>query len=100
MTIEQAVDKVQVAWPATAGADDELTRQMRLGTRRKSRDLLMPDMNPLDLTLPANCIRQAVKAITNNAINPLDTRRGKGWRIGPRRFSANSPLLCAPRLQN
>ena len=48
VAIEQAVDEMEVAGTAAAGADGELTRQMRLGTRRESRDLLVPDMDPLD----------------------------------------------------
>jgi len=77
VAVEQTVDEVEVAGPAAAGAYGELTRKMRLGTRRKGRDLLVPDMNPLDLTLAAKRIGQAIQAIANNAINPLDTRCGE-----------------------
>ena len=56
VAIEQAVDEVQVAGPAAAGADRELARQMRFGTGRESGDLLVPDMDPFDLALPADRI--------------------------------------------
>ena len=79
---------MQVAWAATAGADREFARQMRLGAGRESGDLLMPDMDPLDLALPADCIGEAVKAVTNNAIDALDTGRRPGSpQIGLRQFS-------------
>jgi len=43
VAVEQAVDEVEVAGTAAAGADGELTRQMRLGACCESRDLLVPD---------------------------------------------------------
>ena len=59
VAIEEAVDEVQIARAAAAGADGELARQMRLGARRERGDLLVPDMNPLDLALPAKRRRSA-----------------------------------------
>ena len=44
VTVEQTVDEVQIARPAAAGADRELTRQMRLGAGRERGDLLVPDI--------------------------------------------------------
>ena len=80
MTIEQAVDEVEVAGRAAARADGEFTCRMRFGARREGRDFLVPDMNPLDLALPAKRVGQAVQAIANNAINPLDANRGEDFR--------------------
>ena len=54
MAIEQAVDEVQIARAATAGADRELAGQMRLGARGEGRHFLVADVNPLDLRLAAN----------------------------------------------
>ena len=78
VTVEQTVDEVQVARPAAAGADRELAGQMRLGAGRERRDLLVPDMDPLDLALPADGVGQAVQAVADNAVDPLDARRGEG----------------------
>ncbi len=51
MAIEQAVDEMQIARPAAAGADGELAGQMRLGAGREGGDLLVADVDPLDLAL-------------------------------------------------
>ena len=53
VTIKQPVDQVQIARPAAAGADGELTRQMGLGASRESGNLLVSDMHPFDLALAA-----------------------------------------------
>ena len=77
VAVEEAIDEVQVARPATAGAHGEFARQMRLRARRKSADLLMPDMDPLDLPLPADRVGQAIEAIADNSIDSLDARGGE-----------------------
>ena len=84
VAVEQAVDEVQIARPAAAGADRELTRQMRLGAGREGGDLLVPDMDPLDLPLAAYRVRQAVQAVADDAVNPFDACGGEGL----------SELLC------
>ena len=51
MTVEQAVDQVQVAGPAASGADRELAGEMRLGARGEGGGLLVPHVDPVDLLL-------------------------------------------------
>ena len=80
VTVEQTVDEVQIARSAAPRADRELTRQMRLGAGRKRGDLLVPDLNPRDLPLPSDGICQTVEAVADDAVDPFDTRRGKGFR--------------------
>ena len=80
VTVEQTVDEVQIARPAAARADRELARQMRLGAGRERGDLLVPDMDPLDLALPADGVGQAVQAVADDAVDPLDPRSGEGFR--------------------
>jgi hypothetical protein len=46
---------------------------MRRGTRRERRSLLVADMYPFDLALAAKRVRHSVEAITDDAVNPLDT---------------------------
>jgi hypothetical protein len=46
---------MQIARPAAPGTDGELIGQMRLGTGRKGGDFLVPDVDPLDLALAADC---------------------------------------------
>ena len=71
VTIEQAIDQVEIAGPAAPGADRKLSGQVRLGAGRKSRDLLVPDMHPLDLALAADRIGQPIQAVADDAIYPL-----------------------------
>ena len=79
MAVEQAVDQVQIARPAAPGTDRELTPQVRLGARREGRNLLVPDMHPVDLTLAANSIGNPVETVADNPVNPLDPGYGKDF---------------------
>ena len=65
---------MQVARSTAAGADCEFASQMRLRTRRESSNLLKPDMYPLDLPLAADGICYSVEAVTNDTVNPFDSR--------------------------
>ena len=77
MAIEQAVDEMEVAWSATSGADGDFSGQMGFRAGGEGRDLFMPDVNPLDLSLAANRIGEAVQAVTDNAVDALDPCCGK-----------------------
>ncbi len=79
VAIEEAVDQVQVARPAAAGADRERVGQMRLRTRRERGDLLIADMHPFDLALAPDRVGQAVQAVADNPVHPLDTDRSQGF---------------------
>ena len=78
VAVEQAVDEVQVAPPATASANGEVTRKMRLGAGREGGDLLVPDVEPVDFTLSSQGVSKAVKAIADNAIVPFDACYSEG----------------------
>ena len=80
VAVEQAVDEVQVARPATASANGEVTRKMRLGAGREGGNLLVPDMDPIDLSLSAQGIGEAVEAIADNAVDPPHPRRYEDLR--------------------
>src|SRR5207248_2789699 len=84
VAIEESVDQVQITWPATAGADRQFARQMRLGARGESGDLLVSDVHPLDLSLAADRIGQTIQAIADDAVDALDAgrREGLGELIG------------------
>jgi hypothetical protein len=45
---------------------------MRLGASRKGCDLLVPHMNPFDLSLAADRIGQPIQAVADDAVDPLD----------------------------
>jgi hypothetical protein len=77
LTVEETIDEVQVARPAAAGANGEFARQMRFGAGRECGDLLVPHVNPFDLSLSSDSVGQTVKAVANNAVDPLDARGGE-----------------------
>ena len=52
---------------------------MSLGTRREGGNLFVPDMHPLDLAVAANGVGNAVEAVADDAVDPLDTRRREGF---------------------
>jgi hypothetical protein len=80
MAIVQPVDQMHVAGSAASRADGELAGEMmRLGARRESRDLFVADMDPLDLALAPNRVREAVEAVSYDAIDPLDAGHSKDF---------------------
>ena len=80
VAVEQAVDEVQIAGAATARADGEFARQMRLGASREGSDLLVPDVDPLDLALSSQSVGEGIEGIADYAIDPLDARGCEGLR--------------------
>src|ERR1700683_1834020 len=75
VAIKEAIDEMQIARSAAAGADREITREMRLRTRCKGGDLLVPDRNPFDFFLATKRVRQTIEAIADDAIDALDAGR-------------------------
>src|SRR3979490_136530 len=80
LTIEQAIDEVQIARAATPGADRKLSCQVRLGTGRESCDLLVPYMDPFDLALAADRMGQPIQTGAAHAIDSPDAVCGEGLR--------------------
>ena len=104
MAIEQAIDQVQIARPAAAGADRELAGQMRFGARRECSNLLMPDMHPRNLALAPDRVGQAVEAVADNAVDTLDARCSEDFgelisndlrHLSVSQLIANSARFCA-----
>src|SRR5262249_26853649 len=77
VAVEQAVDEMEIARPAAAGADRELTREMGLGTGCKGCAFLVPDMNPFDLALTAQRVGQPVETVTDDPVNAFNSRGGE-----------------------
>jgi hypothetical protein len=73
MTIEQAIDEVQIAGSTASGAYRNLTGHMCFASRRKSRDFLVPHMHPFYLSLTADRIGKAIEAVADDTVYPLDT---------------------------
>jgi len=79
VAVEQAIDEMQIPGPAAAGADSELTRQMRFGTRRECCDFLVPHVDPFDFTVASHGVGQTVQAVAHNAIDAFDAGRREGF---------------------
>ena len=61
IAVEQAIDQVQVARPAAAGADRELAGEVRLGTGGEGAGFLVAHVHPFDRLVPAQRIGDAVQ---------------------------------------
>jgi hypothetical protein len=72
VAIEQAIDQMQIAWAATAGADSELAGGGRIGTRGKRRDLLVTGMHPAYRAKLVEAVRQPVQAVASDSPDALD----------------------------
>jgi hypothetical protein len=68
--VEQAVDQVQVARPAAARADRQLTSQRRLRARRERGRLLVPHVLPGDPAVPAQRVGEPIEGVTGNPEHP------------------------------
>src|SRR5260370_6915690 len=79
LTTEQAIDQVQIARAAAPGADTKLSRQVRLGTGRESRALLVPHMHPFYLALASDRVGQPIQAVADDAIYPLHAGGSEGF---------------------
>src|ERR1700758_5264290 len=77
VTIKQTVDEVQIARSTAACADGKLAGQMSLGPGGKRGNLLVPDMKPLDFAVPADCVRQTVQAVADDAVDAFHSCGGE-----------------------
>src|SRR5258708_5870782 len=77
MAIKKTVDEVQIARSTAAGAYRKRAGYVRLGARGERGHLLVPDVHPLDLALPAKGIGQSVQTIADDSVNTLDACRGQ-----------------------
>jgi hypothetical protein len=73
VTVEQAVDKVQISRAAAAGTDCELSSEMRFGAGRKGRTFLVPYMYPLNLLQASQRIGEGVQRVADHTVNSLHT---------------------------
>src|SRR5882724_7860356 len=78
--IEQAVDEMEIAGTARSRTYRKFAGDLRFTRRRESRDLFMPDVNPVDRPALAQRVGQAVQAIPDDAKDALDA--GLGERLG------------------
>ena len=70
--VEQAIDQVQVAWPAAGRAHRELAGKGRLAGRGERGGLLVAYVFPGDCAVPAQRVGESVQGITGDAVHPPD----------------------------
>jgi hypothetical protein len=68
---------MQIAGAATSRAHGKFPDKMRFRAGRKRRRFLVPHMDPLNLLVCANRVRNAIERIAGNAINLPDSCFGK-----------------------
>src|SRR5258708_7981694 len=78
MAIKQTIDEVQFARSTAAAGHRERPCQVRLVTRCERGHLLVPDVHPLDLALPAQGVGQTVQTIADDSVYAFDADRGEG----------------------
>src|SRR6476660_1384604 len=71
LAIEQAVDQMKVAWTAAPGANSKARGKMSFGSRRKSRGLFMPHVNPVDRLSSPQRVRKAVERVSHHSVDAL-----------------------------
>jgi hypothetical protein len=64
---------MEVAGSTAAGADGEIAREMRFRGRCEGCHLLVPHMDPFNVAATAYDISEPVQAVTNDAIDALNT---------------------------
>src|SRR5258708_7506897 len=70
VTIVKAVDQVEIAWAATAGAHGQVSCEMRFRAGCKGGCFFMPYVHPLHIPPHANGVGNAVQRIAGNTIDP------------------------------
>ena len=80
MAVEQAVDEMQIARAATAGADGEGAGEMRVRAGGEGGYFFMAHMDPFDAAMATDGIGQAIQAVTHDPVNARDTGGGENSR--------------------
>jgi hypothetical protein len=84
MTVEQAVDQMQVARAAASHAHRELAGQVSLGTGGKRARFLVTHLDPVSASQAPQSIGEAVERAAHNAVDSLyaDLLEGLGHESG------------------
>ena len=78
MAVVQAVDQVQVARAATAGAHGKLARRCRVSARCERRHFLVAGVHPADGAGLVEAISEPVQAVARHAPDACYTCIGEG----------------------
>ncbi len=71
--VEQPVDEVQIARSARPGHDGERAVQLRIGTRRECRRLLVPHVQPADAAVSPERVGEGVERVARQPPDPIDS---------------------------
>src|SRR5450756_2475643 len=70
--VEEAVDEVEVAGTAAPGARRQSPGQLRLRASGEGARLLVAHVHPGEFPASANCVRERIQAVTDDAIDAFD----------------------------
>lgn len=107
--IDLPVDKVEMAWPATARANRQPAGRGGFRPRRERAGLLVADVHPVDAAQPPQAVVDRVQAVTGHAPDALDADSGQrprhevgdGQRFGPSKgFHDNVLAMAMPPLMD
>src|SRR5215204_259112 len=70
VTVVQAVDEMEVAWPATARTNGETPCQLHLGACGEGSRIFMQTVDPFDGSIPTDFLSNRVERISNDAVDP------------------------------
>ncbi len=78
VTVEEAVDEVQIAGAAASGADGELAGEVRFGSGGEGGDLLVTDVRPFEAatffrSVSADGIGEAVERVAGESVDASDS---------------------------
>lgn len=72
LAIEQTIDEMEIAWPATSRADGELARRRRIGACRKRACLFVANMHEDNAAVLAELPVDRVEAVAGHPPYPFD----------------------------
>ena len=99
VTVEQAVNQMDIAWPATSSADRQFTGEMGLCTGGKGSRLFVAYVNPFDFLVPADLFQDGIQGISHDPINPFYSGGDQGFDVLRRRGGFGSLRLVARHVQ-
>ena len=100
VAIVKAIDQVQIARPAAAGADRNLPGEMALCTGRKGGRLFMAHVHPFDLLVPANGVGDPVQRVAGDAIDAFYAGLGQRFDEHLRNFHSLLGFLPDPQISS
>jgi hypothetical protein len=77
MSVEEAIDQVEVAGAAATGAGRELPAQLSLGASGKSGGFFVAHMNKLKFVVHAQSIGHGIQTVAHDTVKPFYARLDK-----------------------